>query len=233
LAHFDRAINQHRGQPGEAAVLSQRGLVHARVGHWQEAYADYTRGIELEPDNHVPWYHRAPLRLRMGDREGYVRECREMLARFRATPHPMIAERTAKNCLLLPETVAEPDVLLALADRAVTGTEHNDLYPYFQSTKGVAEFRAGRFAESVPWLQKSSESLTNPSCKAMTQLFLAMAYHRLGRRDEARVTFGQATTLIDQQLPQENAGDWGLGWHDWIRCQIVLEEAELLIHDGS
>ena len=233
LVQFDRAIDQHRGQPSEAAVLSQRALVHARLGRWQEAHADYMRGIELEPDNHMPWYHRAPPRLRLGDREGYIRECREMLAHFRATPHPVIAERTAKNCLLLPETSGEPGILLELADRAVTGTERSDLYPYFQSIKGIALFRAGQIQESVPWLEESGKSLKSPSCQAMSQLFLAMAYHKLGKREEARATFGEAMTLIDQQRPKENSGDLGVAWHDWIRCDVILQEAEAVLFTGS
>ncbi|HUG92778.1 MAG TPA: tetratricopeptide repeat protein, partial [Planctomycetaceae bacterium] len=233
LSQFGRALEQRRGQPGEVAVLSQRALLHARLGHWQEAHDDYTRGLELDPDNHVWSYHRAPLRLKLGDREGYVRECREMLARFGSTQHPMLAERTAKNCLVLPDAMEDPAVVLRLADRAMTDTEHTDLYPHFQSIKGIAEYRAGRFEQALPWLQKGFTGLKNPPCRAMTQLFLSMAYHKLDRHDEARLAFEAARAFIEKQLPGPDDGDLGLGWHDWIRCQTVLEEAEALIRGGS
>ena len=42
----------------QAALCDDRGLAHRNAGRSQEAIAEFTRAIEIEPDYAPPWYHR-------------------------------------------------------------------------------------------------------------------------------------------------------------------------------
>jgi Flp pilus assembly protein TadD len=93
----------------------------------------------------------------------------------------------------------------------------------------MAEYRAGRYEQAVDWLRKSEPRLHDwVFGKSVTNFFLAMAYHRLGRPDEARAALAQALKFVEQAygtLDHIPVGDW----YSWLMCQIVRREAEALI----
>ena len=98
----------------------------------------------------------------------------------------MIAERTAKACSLAPGAVADFGRVEKLAQRAVTGTEKHASYRFFAWAKGLAEYRAGRPAEAVKWLERFAPNASGTSHDAAVFAALAMAQHRLGRAEEAK-----------------------------------------------
>jgi len=228
-----RWLTSARGERAEALI---------RLGRLKEAEYAYLEleqssqeAIKRDPSDHLNWYHDAPLRLRRSDLEGYRRVCREMVARFSHTDDPMIAERTAKTCLLVPDAVGDLGPVLELADRAVTGTEQNPCYFWFLLARGMADYRAGHFVNAIDWLNKALSvnregRYPSRSLAATAHLFLAMAHHRLGRVHEARHALNQATELMEQPCPKI-----GRNWHiyddypDWLRFDVVRSEAERLV----
>src|SRR5262249_29888177 len=124
-----RAAFQQAGQvdANQRALetLRTRAAWHVRDEDWQAAVTAYTRLLVLAPQEHPLWYHAAPLLLQSGDVEGYRRHRKEMLKRFGDTRDPVIAERTAKACLLLPADKEELKQIVGLAELAVReGTRH-------------------------------------------------------------------------------------------------------------
>src|SRR5438132_1548413 len=115
---------------------------------------DYTRAIQLAPDAHSGWYELAAVRLQLGDRDGYRRHCREMLRRFGRTTDPFEAERTAKACLIVPDTVAEREQLVRLTEQALTTAHPQWAHPWFLLSRGIAESRASRPWQAIQWIQK-------------------------------------------------------------------------------
>src|SRR5262249_56782298 len=103
-------------------------------GRWDEALAAYGRAIALGTDVHDAWNHAAGLWARTGDRAGYREHCRRMLERFGPTTDPMIAERTAKACLLLPLGGPEQAAACDLADRAVALAHGHSVPPSAEAT---------------------------------------------------------------------------------------------------
>jgi tetratricopeptide (TPR) repeat protein len=205
-------------------------------GRFKEAERSYQQALELDPSDHQNWYYDAVLRLQLGDVDGYRRVCREMLARFRETNDPGIAERTAKTCLLVPDAVSDLKPVLQLADRAVTGTEQDSLYRWFLLVKGMADYRAGKFGNAVDPLNKTlslegdRRYFTLPYLKGMALLFLAMAHHRLGQTDLARKALDHALELMEQKYPKIDRNEvLGPGWDEWLRFHLVRHEAELLV----
>jgi WD40 repeat protein/tetratricopeptide (TPR) repeat protein len=222
-------LEGERGKPGEAAVLIERGSLRARLGRWKEAADDLAAGLRLDPNDHRNWYVSGAVSLQLGDRDGYRRACQEMLRRFGNTRDPMIAERTAKLCFVWPEAAGDLARPLRLAEEAASGTERHNLAPFFQAVKGFADYRAGRYEQSLDPLQKSAERLPDPIFKAQSLLYRAMALHSLRRAGEARQTLDQARKMLDGR--PTTGGDLGELWFDGVFSQVLQREAQGLI-DG-
>ena len=202
----------------------------ARLGRWDEALAAIDKATELNPGNHWYMYHAATLRLRAGDVAGYRRACRAMLERFQDTELPEVAERTAKTCLLLPDAVPDFDRVQKLAHRAVTGTEKHGSYRWFVFVKGLAEYRAGRHAEAVNWLNRFGPNADGAHIDATAFAVLAMAQHRLGQKEKTGAALHSAHVIFAKKMPDPRAGrPFGGDWHEWLHCQILLREAEALL----
>jgi hypothetical protein len=58
-----------------------------------------------------------------------------------------------------------------------------------------------------------------------------MAQHRLGRVKEAKETLAGAIQLIGTRLQRIEDGILGENWSEWIRAQVLLREARLMIED--
>jgi tetratricopeptide (TPR) repeat protein len=87
-----------------------------------------------------------------------------------------------------PGSTDDPQRALSLARRAVELAPTLDIY---LNTLGVAQYRAGQFAEAIASLEKSLAAAKGGS-DAFDLFFLAMARHRLGRAAEARADFDRA-----------------------------------------
>ncbi len=213
--------------------LRERGDLYARGGQWPKAAADFAAALKTCPEESEDQlrYTGVPLWLEVGDKESYRRHCREMLRRFDATTDPMWAERTAKACLLAPESDADLAPVLRLAERAVTGTEKHGFYPYFLLARSLAHYRVGEFDRAIDRLNMCVKSDLNYLMVTVpAHLVLAMAHQRLGHAEEAGKALGKARALMAGNLfPHAEGGDLGDLWLDWLICQILYREAETLI----
>ena len=108
-----------------------------------------------------------------------------MLARFGATQDANYAQRTAKVYLLLPEAGADFTRIESLADQALSaGASH-----WREYTKGLVEYRQGRFASAVKWAEQAlGQPKSAPAYEALCAqacMVLAMAHYQLNQADEA------------------------------------------------
>jgi WD40 repeat protein len=87
-----------------------------------------------------------------------------------------------------PESRRDSQRALSLARRAVELAPKAAIY---LNTLGVAQYRAGQLTEAIATLEKS-RSAGNGESDAFDLFFLAMAHHRLGDADQARVCFDRA-----------------------------------------
>jgi tetratricopeptide (TPR) repeat protein len=191
MGEYSKAIDL---EPKFAPALNARSVAYVREGQWEKATADFARLVKLEPNEHMHWYGLAGLYLQGGDRERYRRICREMLTRFGNTEE--IAERVAKTCLLAPDAVSDLGLPLKLADQAVTGAEKDPDYHWFVLTKGLAEYRAGRYAAAVDWMNRFSPKVDGLHYDATAFAVLAMAKFRLsGLHQRLEQSTDRAQTL--------------------------------------
>jgi tetratricopeptide (TPR) repeat protein len=79
-------------------------------------------------------------------------------------------------------------------------------WDYF--VKGLAEYRAGRFAEAITLLKLGlPPRAASPLNDGPTYLVLAMAQFRLGEADKARESLAAALDLLERTLPRLDRGE--------------------------
>jgi hypothetical protein len=185
--------------------------------------------IKFDPTHHLDHHSIAPLLAQSGDLEGYRRHCAQVLALFGGTDDPVVAERMAKDCLILPAVGVDLNAVARLADTAVTKGQGHAYFSYFQFAKGLAEYRLGHFASAAGWMQKVLAKPVADWPDAQASLVLAMAHQQSGQPNESRVALTKGSDIIETKLPKLESGDIGVDWTDWIIAHALLKEAKALI----
>ncbi|SPE61404.1 putative WD40 repeat-containing protein [Verrucomicrobia bacterium] len=212
-------------QPQSATVLRDRGNFFARHGRWEEEAADFSRVIELDPSDDRAHNALAALLAQAGDSEGYRRYCAQVLARFGESTDGIIAGRVAKDCLIQAVGGVDLEAVGRLAETAAACADT----PYSLLAKGWAEYRQGRWANAVEWMEQVLTTQRYPVGDAQAYLVLAMSQQRLEQPAKARAALAKGVGIIDQKLPKLESGDLGADWSNWIIAHALLEEAKALI----
>ncbi|HEV2210312.1 MAG TPA: protein kinase [Verrucomicrobiae bacterium] len=208
-------------------ALFADGTTNARAGRWTNAIGAFSKAVQLDPTDHTIHHCLAPLLVQSGDLEGYRRHCAQVLALFGGAIDPNVAERMAKDCLIIPDPAIDLVAVARLADTAVTrGKESPDLL-FFALAKGLAEYRQSHYAGAIDWMQKVlTAQPVVPFRTAQAYLVLAMAQHESGRQHEALAALNRGAGVVDTQMPKLESGDIGESWVDWIIVHALLKEAQ-------
>jgi hypothetical protein len=136
------------------------------------------------------------------------------------------------DCLILPNSEVDPEVLSRVADLAVRVAYPPVDVPWFQLAKGLAEYRCGQYTNAVAWLTKSlagsADLATDPGriyVQVQGRAVLAMAQSRLGQATEARAALSEGQLLARQRLPQLDINGLTDYWPDSIYAEVLLREA--------
>jgi serine/threonine protein kinase/Flp pilus assembly protein TadD len=233
FAEAEQIMNEGPSHPAGAAIFNVLGIVHTRRGEWRAAVTNFSKVVEYVPSDHQAYHSLAPLLIETGDLQEYYRLRQRILKQFSATTDPMIAERMAKDCLLLPPAAEEWERVDKMAETALaTGPEHR-LAGYFQFVKGFAEFRHGRHGNAENWLQKVINLPGHQNRKAQTYMLLAMAQQQLARAEQARATLREGLEFADAKLPKLGKDRLGDDWNDWVIAQILMREARAMVEGGG
>jgi tetratricopeptide (TPR) repeat protein len=193
----------------------------------EDAVAAYQRAITLDRNDHPAWNHTAILWAQAGDHAGYRAHCRRMLDRFGGTTDLMVAERTARACLLLPLGGPELEAACELADRALTMAPGHSVQPWAEATRGLAAYRRERLADAVAWTDRClSRGPGDWNRELPAHLVRAMALLRLGRHDEAAAALATASDLYRTKVAKPGGRTEGGDWHDQVICEVLRREAE-------
>jgi tetratricopeptide (TPR) repeat protein len=131
----------------------------------------------------------------------------------------------------MPRAVAEPAVLVRLAEKDVLKNRFHDCL----RTLGAALYRSGRFDEAVKRLTEATE-IAGDESDAWNWLFLAMALHRQGHSEEARGALTHAVERIDQlslEQPGQPSAISRLPWHERMSLLLLRGEAESLVLESG
>jgi hypothetical protein len=199
----------------------------AQGGKWNDADVLAEELRKSDPTNSSYYHQRAPLLVAIGDVEGYRRLCGEIVSRFRNATDPYVADKMAKDCLLLPSAGADLKSVAALADVAVSSGSNAPAAPYFEFCKALAEFRLGHNQEAVNWAGLAMQGQYDYP-KANAAAVMAMSQFKLNQLDNARTTLAYCNKLIEEKMPKFGQ-DLGDDWPDWIIAHALLSEAKGLI----
>lgn len=209
----------------------------AEAGHFDEAASDLKAIIESDDTEDWKLYLLTPLLIECGRLTEYTNHCKAMLNQYEKTDNPSIAERTAKSCLLLPAVMSPDDLARAtnLAARAVELSQKGNWTHWRLMTRGLAEYRSGRYNDAIKSEALAQKALANPpddrrdlngpACEADTYSITAMAQEKLNEKHLADSNLKQALKIVQTELPKLNGGDLGQGWFDVLMANIILREA--------
>jgi tetratricopeptide (TPR) repeat protein len=223
-------------QPQGAVLLSAHGDFRARTGCWKEAAADFSKVIDLKPEDHMAYLLLATLLVQAGQLDEYREHCHKCVEKWGKTTDATMARRTDKVCLILPSSGAPPETLTTLADTALvaSGMDSASFLLIARCLKGWVEYRRGRFVSAVEWTQKAVVSGKSPWNNtwnnAEAYLVMAMAQQQLGQTFEARTALADAIELAHANLQKLEGGDPGDDWHEWIIVHTLMGEAKALIN---
>jgi Flp pilus assembly protein TadD len=216
--------------PGMVPFYNVFGLIHARRGQWQAALSNYTRAVEFMPSDHQAAHNLAPLLLQTGDVQAYQHLRERMLRQFSETPDPVIAERIAKDSLILPPSPADLETIAKMVNTALVVDSTHKSWADVYFVKGLAEYRQGHFTNAVQWLQKVLTEKRSGSRNVEAQMVLALVQHQLKQADDARVTLAQGLQTAERL---KKAGeDLGDDWNDWIIAHLLLSQAQALVEQS-
>jgi tetratricopeptide (TPR) repeat protein len=215
--------------PQSSALYHVIGDQHGRHGEWKAAIANYSKAVRADPTNHFAYHYLAPLLVEVGDLDGYRQHREHALRQFGATSDPVIAERMAKDCLLLPPSPEQWPAINKLVQTAVAAGPSHEYWPYFQLVKGLAEYREGHFENALTWLQPVAADESDPARSVQASMFLAMAQQQLKKVDDARATLARGMRLAEAKVPPRD----GLNWSDRRTAHILIREARQQIEGAS
>jgi WD40 repeat protein/tetratricopeptide (TPR) repeat protein len=206
--------------PQESAPLwAAHGDRLAQRGFWSGAIADYAKALSLEPYDLEIRSHQILSLLAAGDREGLRRAQSELLNQFRESLSPSVANDVAWSSVLAQGEEANLGESARLAALGVNGAKEKDRKPYL-NTYGAALYRAGRYEEAV---KKLEEGISKGDGKSVPEdwVFLAMAHHTLGHREQAR-------RWLDRFRDYQDSGDPESLWGELV-IRLLRCEAEAVV----
>jgi tetratricopeptide (TPR) repeat protein len=216
-------------EPNNLALLSRRIDLYAFAGEFQPAIEDLRKWIELEPDNHWPYYCLLTFLAQTNQAEEFRRVGESMTERFRE-PLPEnreILERVAKGRLFWADCGADWEEVAMLADRALAKAAENDhwVMPWAHIAKGLAEYRRGNYADAIEWsdMALTSGSATVHSVAVPANFVKAVAHAHLNEPKKAEMALAAAKKAQAAETPPSKNGPQ---WNDWYMGEVMLREAE-------
>jgi Flp pilus assembly protein TadD len=137
-------------------------------------------------------------------------------------------QNLVRACVLAPESVLDPTDLVGRAQHVNAFWKASpNLY-----IQGLAHYRAGQYERAVECLREAWTLDPDWPVRAITYPALAMAYHRLGKADEARQMLSSTERVIDgwtEAIFKGEVGTMPIPWSDWLECRHLCHEAKLLL----
>jgi serine/threonine protein kinase/regulator of sirC expression with transglutaminase-like and TPR domain len=233
LADYAEAIEL---DPKDVKAWHDRGHAFAVLGQWGNAADDMDK--VLDQNDTAAWMELASYRLQAGNTAGYQKACAGMLERFGQTQNPIFAHQIALSCLLTPRTAGDQKLPVQLAELGAARAPEEIWCPI---TRGAALYRAGQFEAAATQLRLVLKTWPeNPYARPgadggplLTWLFLAMAQHRLGHAEDARLWLNKAVQRMDQELGEKNIGPLRQQSHVWAMCLVLRREAARVLNNRT
>jgi tetratricopeptide (TPR) repeat protein len=210
--------------PENLQLLVRAAETRARMADWDAASVWLRKASQIARDDHWHAYRLAPLVLHQGQIEEYQSICRAMFQRFDDSASPLEQSRAVEACLWRPDTVDDPQELVARMQSVfdtIPTAEH-----YKQTAIGIAHLRAGAPGDAIHWLEEAlANQAIDPRCEVRALSALAIAHQENGDPSAAKETLERAIERNEAEAPKAGTDDMTTAWHDWLICEVLLKEA--------
>jgi WD40 repeat protein len=194
---------------GPLAEALRQGHAFAELGRWAEAADAFARATGRRTDG--PRYYEGLARLAGGDRAGWKRLADQALRAAGAAAAGSEDVRVAVGLAVL-EPGADAAALLPLLEKLSRKKE--------PLLVGAALFRLGRAKEAVALLEEGGGG-ENDLAPTAGALFLALARHALGEKEEA----GEALRSAEREIRDEQRASGAVPWVSRLTHERLLGEA--------
>jgi tetratricopeptide (TPR) repeat protein len=202
-------------RPFHVDALHWRGHAHEYLGRLDRAGADFGEALRLAPHLAHLYRDRGRVLLRLGRTQEAMADKAESLRLDPAQPE--VVHDLAWLYAAGPAEVRDPARALSFAEKAVALAPDSVA---FRNTLGLAQYRSGRYRETVATLQKKQEQ-GRGQADAPDLFLLAMCHARLGDPKAAQECFDRA--VLWSEGHKESAADLR------ERSRIFRAEAEALL----
>jgi serine/threonine protein kinase/tetratricopeptide (TPR) repeat protein len=227
----ERIMNSLDPRANAAPLYNGLGGLNARRGRWAAAITNFSRVVQVRPEEHMFYHYLAPLYVQNGDLAKYEGLRQKILDKFGETTDFVTAERMAKDCAMLPAAEKDFSRIARLAELAVSAPKNHPAYPYFQLAKGLADYRVGKYQEALGILKVVTEKSGDLYRTTQAYAVMAMAYLKAGDRDSARAALKETSSRIEERFPKAGKGVLPDEWNDWIIAHQLANEASALLSE--
>jgi tetratricopeptide (TPR) repeat protein len=237
----------------------ERGRLNTKLGRWNEAAADFAQALSIGlPVDKTELLGVPQLFVYAGEKEAYEKLCGELSSlpdepsavAIRGQLVGDISESTAAELAERVELMLDA----TSGDHGVGGTEsakdkqtaptlpHKAIaknYKYAQLYYGAnlyiagwAHLRAGHLEKAIGRLEESNGEENHWFGRGIGYPLIAIAYHELGRTDDALHAFQQSQILLERWLDEcvrQSKGSPSIPWVDWIEFLINHRQASIAV----
>jgi len=218
-------------QPNNAPLWMWLADTYVEAEKLDDASRCLEQAAKLNPSNEIPQLRLATIHLLRRDETSYRATCEGLLHHFEQVNNPRTANNVAWACALAPNAVKDLGRVVRLAKRAVEIQQGNSNY---LDTLGAVLYRADDMEGTIEQLSESiSPSGSRYSVKSgltglFDHLFLAMAYHRSKRVEEAKDLLEEVVQRLDAIEQNKNDPARALVMDLWQKRELDLLRDEAL-----
>jgi tetratricopeptide (TPR) repeat protein len=219
-----------RRQPGDAATGRALADAYARLFDYPKTAREYLAPDGQLPDDPELWCNLAAMLLLGQETDLHRQLCERALAQAGrlADPRAVGEQRNAYLIARMCALAEKPPVDLARVLELARQSVDRQAFAWHLHTLGLACYRAGKYEEAVRHLNESLTKDPEWGAQVVTYQVLALAYHRLGKADEARRWRDKAAAQIDQTVGKvtwETATAWQpLHPHNLLEMWVLERE---------
>jgi WD40 repeat protein/serine/threonine protein kinase/tetratricopeptide (TPR) repeat protein len=213
---------------------SESGPEHASGNRWAPLLADFEGALSATPRSPERDFGLATLRLVLGDRAARTSALRDLIDRYGDQPN-YLTFFTCWLCGMATDVDLDREHLVRALGRAQNSNpSFSSLIPRYllADPLGVALLRASHYAEAIERLE-AFDNARGKGSNASSQLYRALALHRLGRAEEARRLVADAHAWLAEFRRDPLHPSWPLARRpssaDRLEWRLLLREAEELV----
>lgn len=155
-----------------------------------------------------------------------------LIARYHSPKVSTDAERSVKGYIIWsgakdPTILAHALAMTVFASDQATKSGEGEYQGFFDTSRGIALYRLGRYAEAAEWLPRTLRH-EDVLVRTLALGFNAMNEFKLGHRAKATDLLATARRELPH-LPAPGSPTFGADWTDVLITKMVVAEAEQLV----